>query len=47
MDALDFYTGTAIVVTLAIAWYVWRQLKRKLHVGGGLNRERQPTEAAY
>jgi hypothetical protein len=24
MDALDFYTGTAIVVTLAIAWCVWR-----------------------
>jgi hypothetical protein len=24
MDALDFYTFAAIVVTLAIAWYVWR-----------------------
>jgi hypothetical protein len=24
MDAVDFYTFAAIVVTLAIAWYVWR-----------------------
>jgi hypothetical protein len=24
MDALDFYTFTAIVATLAVAWYVWR-----------------------